>query len=267
MTKDDFKDKKSYYEKSIDDVKKALKTTEENYAKETKKIEARLDGVSKDLADKIKEVVRITAEIDGIKVELETLNTDKVTLTGKNAMLDTQLGLKWKDYNTKVDLLKKDTEDLDTKKRAFLKMMSEKHAELDAKRSGIEYAEGKNKGVLGAIVAEKEGIKTLIKKHDEEKLDFAEKQHQHAFKVKEHSDKMQKDNSLISRLDTWEKGLVNKDKAGKSKSDALDSREKAISATEQAQKDKGVEQDLREVEQDKKERRLNNLAELHKDKK
>ena len=110
MTKDEYKDKEAYYKKGIEDVKKALKTTEENYAKETKKIEARIDDVSKDLQDKIKEGVRITAEIDGIKVELETLNTDKVTLTGKNAMLDTQLGLKWEDYNKKIALLKKDTE-------------------------------------------------------------------------------------------------------------------------------------------------------------
>ena len=145
-------------------------------------------------------------------------------------------------------------------------MMSDKHAELDAKKSGIEYAEGKNKGVLGAITAEKEGIKTLIKKHDEEKLDFAEKQHQFALEKKAHDEKMQKDNSVISRLDTWEKGLVNKDKTGQSRAEALDKREKAITATEQVQKDRGVEQDLREVEQDKKERRIDNLIELNKNK-
>ena len=179
-------------------------------------------------------------------------------------MLDTQLGLKWKDYNAKIDLLKKDTEDLDNKKRAFLKMLSEKHAELDAKKSGIEYAEGKNKGVLRATVAEREGIQTLIKKHDEEKLDFAEKQHQFALEKKTHSDKMQKDNSVISRLNTWEKGLVNKDKTGQSRTEALDRREKGLSAQKQIQDDREIEQNLKTVELEKKERRINNLIALNK---
>ena len=64
MTKDEYEDRKSYYEKSIENYRKALKTTEENYANDTKKIKVRVDEVSKELADKIKEKDSIIKEIE-----------------------------------------------------------------------------------------------------------------------------------------------------------------------------------------------------------
>ena len=264
MTKDEYKDKNSWYEKDIENIKKALKTTEENYAKDTKKIEAKFVIACKELADKVKESVQVAKDMQDSKTEHDALKTENASLAGKNAVLDAQLGLKDEAYHERIADLKKDLKDLDDKKRAFLKMMADKHTELDAKKSSMEYAEGKNKGVLRAIVAEKEGIQTLIKRFDEEKLDFSEKQHQFAIEKKTHSDKMQKDNSTISRLESWEKGLANKNKAGQDKVEALDKREKAITATEQAQKDKGVEQDLREVEQGKTQRRIENLIQMNK---
>ena len=264
MTKDQFKDTEAFYKKQIEAYKKSLKTTEENYAKDVKVIKVRVDEVSKDLADKIKEGVRMTAQIDGIKVELDTLNTDKASLTSKNAVLDAQLGLKEKAYQDKVANLKKDNEELENKRKDLLRITADKHAELDAKKSGIEYAEGKNKGVLVATVAEKQGIQAMVDRHNEEKLDFAEKQHQHALSVAKHNEKMQKDNAIITKLTSWEKGLVNKDRTLVVRAETLDKRDKAASATEQAQKDKQVEQELRDIELEKKERRINNLIRMNK---
>lgn len=264
MTKDEYKDKEAWLKKGIENVKKALKTTEENYAIDVKKIKARVDEVSKDLQDKIKEVVRITAQTDGAKVEIDILNTDKAALTSKNAVLDAQLGLKWKDYQTKSGILQKDIEGLDKKKREFLKIVAEKHAELDGKKSGIEYAEGKNKGVLVAITAQKGGIQALIKRNDEEKLDFAERQHQFDIKVGEHNEKMQKENSIISKMDAWDKNLTKREEADKKRLEVLDKKGKDAVVLAEIQKDKGIEQDLRDSELDKKERRINNLIAMNK---
>ncbi len=264
MTKDEYKDKEAWLKKGIENVKKALKTSEENYAIDVKKIKARIDEVSKDLQDKIKEVVRVTAQIDGVKVEIDTLNTDKADLTSKNAVLDAQLGLKWKDYQTKSGILQKDIEGLAKKKREFLKTVAEKHAELDGKRSGIEYAEGKNKGVLRATTAEKEGIQTLIDKFEENKLEFAEIQKKHITSVASHNESMKKDKDLSSMLGTWEKTLDKKEEADKKRIEVIDRKDKEQKETDQRQKDKEIAQNLKDVEQEKRENRINNLIRMNK---
>ncbi len=195
---------------------------------------------------------------------LETLNATKAELESKNATLDAQLGLKWQDYQKKVANLTKDTEELDKKKQGFLKIVSEKHKELDGKKQGIEYAESKNKAILGSVLLEKEGIQGLIKRNDEEKLDFAERQHQFDIKVGEHNEKMQKENAIISKMESWDKNLTKREEADKKRLEVLDKKEKDAVITEQTQKDKQIEQDLRDAELDKKERRINNLIEIDK---
>lgn len=247
---------------------KELKTAYENSYKSLKDGEDKqlklVTDLSKKIKDKYIELKDINSEVEHGKVELELLGVEKEALDKKIFDKHTAFNIKEIYLRNLQEQNIKDKDNFDKYIKSCNEKISEREKELDKINESAYSTLKKNREVLDKMREEREALKqredTLIK----ERLDLQDRQR--AFK--DLRDKHEAGNSKfkaeITKIRLDKENLEKREQQLVKKQETQSKRDKEYAETNQRQKDKEIELDLKELTLNKREKRVDDLIEIHK---